>query len=291
MPGSNETNPLAEAFVAAGGDPGGRTTSMLERDLEAVAAEGLEGCPEAALGAEDFVRHIAGLGTLEGLRWGDLYLAHAALQGDAAAHAQFERDVIEPLTPALLGAGVAAGSVDDLKQQVRVKLLVSKPDRIAKLAVYGGRGSLRSWVRVVAIRDALAARNRRKPVVDEDAAIEQELGIARDPELGFLKQEYRDSFRRCFAAALDTLPPRERTLLRLQHVERLSLDQTAKVLNIHRATVARWNSRVRQALLNETRASLTAELGVEGVELDSIMRLIQSNLEVSLHRLLRAPSD
>lgn len=292
MPGSTDSaTPLADAFVDAGGDPAGRSPSVLDRALGALVEQARKGCPRAELTPEDFVRRIAGLGTLEGVRWSDLYLAEAALHGDAAAIEQFDRDVVEPLTPALLGAGIGTANVDDLKQRVRLKLLVAKPEREAKLAAYGGRGSLRSWVRVVAVRDALASRERRPVDIDEDGTIERELGIDRDPELGFLKQEYRGSFRRCFAAALEALPPRERTLLRLQHVERLSLDQTAKVLNVHRATVARWNTRVRETLLQRTRASLTEELGVEGGELDSIMRMIQSNLEVSLSRLLRMPGD
>ncbi len=55
---------------------------------------------------------------------------------------------------------------------------------------------------------------------------------------------------------------------------------------MHHATVARWIANARGLLLEGTRKVLSERLRVSGQELDSIMGLIESRLEVSIARVL-----
>jgi len=55
---------------------------------------------------------------------------------------------------------------------------------------------------------------------------------------------------------------------------------------VHRATAARWVAAAREALFEETRARVES-VGVAGNELTSIVRLVQSQIHLSLTRLLQ----
>ena len=51
--------------------------------------------------------------------------------------------------------------------------------------------------------------------------------------------------------------------------------------------VESWLQRARESLFHMTRAHLSAELGVSGAELESLVRLVRSQLDVSVCRILR----
>ena len=71
-------------------------------------------------------------------------------------------------------------------------------------------------------------------------------------------------------------------MLRYHLIDRLNIDQIAAIHDVHRATAARWLVRIRAQLEERTREELRRALGVSGAELDSIIRLIQSQLDLSI---------
>ena len=90
------------------------------------------------------------------------------------------------------------------------------------------------------------------------------------------------SFVRALTAAVEQLSERDRSVLRCHLVERMSIDRIGEVYSVHRATAARWLASIRERLFERTRENLTARLEIGTSEYDSIMRLIQSQLHVSL---------
>jgi RNA polymerase sigma-70 factor (ECF subfamily) len=56
---------------------------------------------------------------------------------------------------------------------------------------------------------------------------------------------------------------------------------------VHRATAARWLEGARDAILATTRARLMERLEISPSELESIIRLVLSRLEINLRPLLR----
>ena len=60
---------------------------------------------------------------------------------------------------------------------------------------------------------------------------------------------------------------------------------------MHRATAARWIIRVRQRLIEDTRARLLALLRVGDDELESVLRLIRSELDISIQGALATAGD
>ena len=244
-------------------------------DDEAFAAWLGERCPDAS--------------TLRELDAAALLLTHAVAQRVDGAVEAFVQTHGPDIDLALRRTSLRPDALDDARQVVLDKLL--SPDR-DKLRDYGGRGSLAHWVRAVAVRQAISLARKRGPmerVVAEPSTGDPDVGA--DPDLAFLKAHYRERFKRAFAAVLAELPAADRTLLRLRFVDGLTLDQLAKVRGVHRATGARHLARVRAVLIDAVRARLGAEAGLgSDSELDSALRLVESNLELSLPRLLGEPA-
>jgi RNA polymerase sigma-70 factor (ECF subfamily) len=217
----------------------------------------------------------------------DLYLACACARGDAGAFGVFDDRCLLPLDRVLFRLGIDAQGIDDVKQDIRGRVLVGdgKPPQITN---FSGRGDLRGWVRVMAVRWALQrrCRARREVPLDDDQLLQQLVGPGH-PELEYQKRVYRAEFQRAFSEALRALPDRERTLLRQHYVDALTVDELGSLYRVHRATAARLLVRARVLVLEATRDRMMAHLHVQSSDLDSIIRMIRSQLEISLRGLRR----
>lgn len=231
---------------------------------------------------------------LAGLDHAGLYLAHACVLGDPRALARFDARCIADLDAALRAAGVPAAQIVEAKQRVRHKLLVAGPEGPPRLAGYAGRGDLRGFVRVVAVREGigLLRQTARREAHEVPAADEQleRATVGEDPELLLIKETHRAVLREAFAEALAQLGGRDRTLLRMAVVDGLTVDQLGVAFSVHRATAARWLASVREGLFKSTRRELMARLHIDGREFESLIRVIQSRFEISVCEILRTPA-
>jgi RNA polymerase sigma-70 factor, ECF subfamily len=209
----------------------------------------------------------------------ELLLAFACARGNDAALRIVDRKYIarlDMLLPERYRADAA-----EVAQILRERLFVSEEGKQPRIAGYTGRGSLEGWFRVAAVRVALNLRRgrRREVPLDEDRALAERAGG--DLEIDDLKRRYRSEFRAAFAAALQAVAPRERTILRQHYLDGLKMEAIGTIHGVHRITVVRWMDRAREALGQETRRELAARIRVDRNELDSILRLIESQLDAS----------
>ena len=172
-----------------------------------------------------------------------------------------------------------------------IKLFVGTAGKQPAIASYRGDAKLSTWLQVVArrcARDVHRHDDARRVGDDRRRDIEVMLAsaIAGDDVPQALKASYLADFKRAFQQAFETLSTRERTMLRYELVDKLSRDQIGRVYGVSRATVGRWRRECRDKLYEQTRANFEAALRAGDDELDSVMRLIESQLEVSLSRLL-----
>jgi len=230
-------------------------------------------------GESDPVAAIARLSVAE------LILAQAALFGDSVAVAAIDGIVRHEAGAAVARLGGDPATAADVAQELLVKLVIP-PDGSGRLAAYAGYGSLRSWIRVAATRTAISLRRTTKPSDGDDALLAFP-DDAEDPSLAFLKASYRAAFKRAFAEALAGLAPRERTLLRLQVIDQLTLDNIGRFYQVSRATAGRWLADARKRLVADTRRRLVGALGLDDTELTELMTLLASNLYATLPQLLR----
>jgi len=214
---------------------------------------------------------------------GDLYLAYACARGETRAIVAFEAQCLPVVGPALAKLGASADAIDEVKQALRERFLVGRADKAPAIAGYQGLGSLVAWVRVSAIREyyGVVAKQQRHGHADDDLELVDH-SPAGNPEMGFLKREYREDFREALAVALATLSPKQRTILRQHYLDGLQVDQLARLYKVHRVTLSRWLAKTREAVIVETRRALMDRLQVDRAEFESILRLIRSQLDVSL---------
>ncbi len=112
--------------------------------------------------------------------------------------------------------------------------------------------------------------------------------LAQDPELAHLRESHGAQVKAALERAADGIQPELRDLLRYSLVERLSIDQIALIVDVHRSTVARRITKARAALIAGTRTELGKQLGLDSMQLTSLMRLVDTRLNLSLSRVLAA---
>jgi RNA polymerase sigma-70 factor (ECF subfamily) len=221
----------------------------------------------------------------------DVALARGCAEGDRDAIAAFDRDLTPVIERAVDAVGATAAERADVCQIVRARLLVAAPGRAPRIASYQGNGSLKSWVRVVATREAARlVRRERREVAAEDDELAELLTADASPELAYLKRLYRAELAAAFREAVERLDDRARLLLRQHGLDGLSIDRLAAFHGVHRATAARWVQDARVEVLKGTRKILAERLRLHADEIDSVMRLVESRLDFSLPPALRNAS-
>ena len=271
---------LVDSFIQRfqGDPPADR--ERLEADLRAAVARAREANPGLALDEAEFVAHLAakvsdpsGLATL---RVEDLWLACAASQGDAPA-AERVSELVSAARPALARFRRDRSFEDEVLQRVRERVLAGKPARIGD---YGGRGDLGRFLRAVALRIAIDLTRGAGREVSDDDALERRAIPADDPELAHMRQHYATEFRAAMREALAALEPSARNALRLYYVDGLTLEDLGSYYGVVPSTVWRRLGSARKSVLEETRRILRERLHVGETELESVLRLIESRLEL-----------
>jgi RNA polymerase sigma-70 factor (ECF subfamily) len=225
---------------------------------------------------------------LKGLRAGDLLLAFACSVGNDAALRRFEADVIPALVAPLKRMRLSPHQQEEVEQIIRHRLFVAPEGKSPKILAYAGRGPLTAWLRIVGVREALALINKAKK---EPGVFEEDVWAALpspgdDLEIDYLKKRHRDQFKQAFRDASKNLDSRQRLLLRHSFLDGLTMDEIARIFGVHRKTISRWLAAARQQLLSETRKLLQERLAVDRWELDSLLRQLDSQLEISIPSVL-----
>lgn len=246
--------------------------------IQATLAVARAGLPEIAFDEGSFSEFLAARPGAQPAHGADLLLVYLWVQGDRTAQQRLDAEYLSQLPLVVAAVDANPAFVADVVQELKTKLYVEK-----RLAQYAGRGALGAWLRRAALN---TASTLRRPLRPEQALDPMSDEVAPDPELTFLKQHYREDFRGAFIDALRSLSPRERTVLRLNSLSGVSIDELGNMYHVHRATAARWVQRARTTIVERTREALVARLKLSPEELDELLVLMRSQLDVSLRRYL-----
>jgi len=235
----------------------------------------------------DYSQHVRRLNTsAEGLeRYGsDLYLALGCGMGDTLALRALQDTHFPALEALLARSDFDKNQIEDTLQQTMLHLCAGETPR---MLTYAGRASLATWLSVTTLRMALNTWPRKSPV-ELPVALDGLVADGRTPELQVLIENARPAFQVALESAISALPERNKTLLRLCFLDRLSIDAIGDLYGVHRATAARWISDVRQTILHDIQLKLCQELRLSTSEFDSLAFLIRSQLQLSLIRVFGA---
>jgi RNA polymerase sigma-70 factor (ECF subfamily) len=269
----------------------------VEPTLESWLTQGRAAWPEVELPPETFLPFVAervlraGVTDLAALHASDLYIACACSAGDERAIAALEARYFPAVDAAIRRMHIAV-STEEVRQELRIRLLVAADGATPRIDQYNGRGDLQSWLRVSATRAALRLARRRGPEAHSDAERLSDLA-ARDiePELRHTHAKVQPIFREAFAAALAALSDRQRTLLSHHYVDELSSERIGAIYGVHRATAQRWVAQAREDLVTGLRERIAQALGSDIDDADSVLRYIKSHLKITLSRLLAVAKE
>jgi RNA polymerase sigma-70 factor, ECF subfamily len=259
-------------------------------DVEAAIADALRRCraawPTIAVPATFAATLSAEAAELATLHVTDLYLAHACVAGSSEAIAAFEQTYGAVIDDAVRALGLEEPAIADVAQEVRTHLLVAPPGGQPKLAAYPGRSTLHNWVRTLAARRAASASHRPVDVVDDGELDARVLADLPNAEQQHFRATYRMELKQAFESALATLTPQQRNLLRHRYVDELTVEAIGALYGVHKATASRWIDEARGSLAKRTRNAFVQRTRVTPSELQSIVHLLESHVELSLRRVL-----
>lgn len=278
--------PLSSAFARGAGST---AEPDVEHALEGLVARAAAAWPDVQIEATVFAEFLGKRiepDTIPEARAEDLWIACASATGDPKALAVVESRYLPDIDGALGKMGLKSDRIAEVKQGLRRLLFVGDGESPPRIGDYKGSGDLRAWMRVTAMRAALKLIRKD----GRERSLDDELLEAKapndDPELAYMKATYRAAFKTAFQEALESLDSRERTLLKQQIVDGLGIDELGALYDVHRATAARWVAAAREKLLARTRRAFMLNARISSDECESIMRLVRSQLDVSLHRRL-----
>lgn len=296
------SSPLAHAFGVAceatfGPDDAVRWLAVpdLEARLGELLGTARAAWPGVSIEDEAFLRYLAehlepdaDTADLLRLRIGDLFVACGCAAGDPASIRALESHCLLETRGALQRMRLTDAVIEDALQNVRRVVFAGDEVAPARIREYAGQGDIRGWLRVTAVRAALKVvrKGKREVLTPDDANVFTERTAGTDPELLYIKAKYRKEFAVVFQAALDSLEERDRTILKQHVIDELSIDEIGALYQVHRATAARWLAKAREDLLGRTREKFMKHARVSREECESILRLVQSQLDATIRRRL-----
>ena len=288
----SSTSTLVEALAAGLACAPDELSGELGPRLEALVASARAAWPDVEVSPAAFATHLgrqlAGAGelvtALDRIRGADVWLAYACALGEPRALRALEQRHLPAAARAVARFGDPHGFVADAIQELRERLLVGTPPRIA---TYTGTGSLESWIKVAAVRVAINLRNKEKLRSGEPEEVAQDsLAGVRDPELDYIKSQYRGDFASALRESFSDLTADERAMMRFYLIDKLNIAEIGSLFGLSRATIGRRIVDAREKVLEGTKRRLKERLDIATVELDSLIAALQSQVDVSLSQVL-----
>jgi len=272
-----------------------RARAGIEEHLGQLLVKALAQRPTLSLDARGFVEHWATHlshcrtpeSEFDRLHLGDLCVAFGCGHGDTEALRLFQVEFVPIAVSTIRGVDSSDAFVEEVTQQLLERILVAAPGQ-PRILEYAGRGSLEHWLRAAALRLSLNARRSARRAPDQ-LAVDSQLEVAAptaDLQFDILQARYGPDFGAALKEAMRELSSQERSLLRLHFLDGLSFNQIGAVYQVNKSTISRRMSHARETLLAKTRERLELRFNLGGLELDSLMRMLGPELQMSLTSVL-----
>jgi RNA polymerase sigma-70 factor, ECF subfamily len=265
--------------------------AALEAALAAAVASATTAWPTLRIDARTFVAYLAArVGdvarpqkALAEMRVADLYLACACLMRVPGAVALLDREARPMISEYLARLEVDPETEAEVVQSLFVRLLVPDPQRPSSLADYEGRSTLGKWLGVSAQRVVLNGRradDARSRLIARLA--EQPVPPVRAAEDSLLRERHKKTLEAAIAEAVAALPKRDRIFMKMHVVSRVPIAKIARMFLVDPRTISRQLARAHRAVWAHVRKRLGSALRLSPPEVDSFVRGLQSQLDISL---------
>ncbi len=231
--------------------------------------------------ASEWAPAVRGVGASE------MLLAAALTEGDTAALRIFEATLMPEVDRAVRRLALSPDELVELRQRVRVKILVPEPPQPARIEQFRGRGSLAGWVRTVATRVALNERRDARP---HDPIEELEILVPAARRVRPKTPQQHAELTGLLRAAFRELSQRDRVLLRFRYLDGMRAAALAKVYGVHESTMSRWLAGARDGLQHTFASKARAQLQ-DRDRVEELLSVIKSRLEWTLQGVFDSSVD
>jgi RNA polymerase sigma-70 factor (ECF subfamily) len=211
----------------------------------------------------------------------DLYLASACHLNIAGALRAFRERYFQIVKLSVKSFDDSDNFAEEVYQRLSETLFVGQGGGTGKISRYSGDGALAGFVSTTARRIALRLSASAARFQGEEALMQQFSEI-REQETTILKMQHREIFNRALSIALRQLPRRERLILRMNLIERVSTTRIAAMYKVSQPTVSRWIQRTAQTIFATVKDLVCDELAIDTRELDSLLLLVRSQIEITI---------
>jgi RNA polymerase sigma-70 factor (ECF subfamily) len=232
------------------------------------------------------------LDTLTAAVAADLFLAFACFAKVPSAIQLFQATYDAILVGTARRLDSSGALADELRQRVSEQLFVGTGRGGPKIGEYRGRGPLSAWFRTCAKRAALRlVQVSNREVLMTREALADEISDVCDQELSLLKEHYGELFRQELVLALNELPARDRMLLQLHLVAGVSTTRIAKMYHLNQSSISRQLQRAAATIFSLVKERIHVRLGVGTAELESLLDLARSHIELTLSTMDEALAE
>jgi RNA polymerase sigma-70 factor, ECF subfamily len=204
----------------------------------------------------------------------DFYLSAACMNAHALAHEALEAHYFPMLRHVVRATVMDAAAVDDILQNVRVRLLAGAAP---KIGTYRGNGPLSGWLRRVTTHAASDHCRAKK----SERRRQRLLFLAQPSHAGddaesaarrIAVDEHERECEQAWSKAMRCVDSADLVLLHDRFARGMSIDALSPIYCVHRATIARRVHRAVQRVRRIVRNSLaTQHRGLGPHELDAMM--------------------
>lgn len=213
----------------------------------------------------------------------DEYLRIACLARAAGAVETLELQFIVPLRATLVRRCGDPQLVDEALQTLRQKLLLGESPR---LQTYQSTGHLRAWLQVVGVRVCQDLARQRGARWARESALRDDWPVnSTAVDVAAEREELDALFVEALREVIRGLPARERYALRMHVLAGWNVSQIGEALSIHRASAARWIVAAKEKINENVRALLAERLDLDKGELERVLNLFSTKLDIRLSRL------
>lgn len=213
---------------------------------------------------------------------GDVAVAIGCARHDLAAIQVLETYLQRAVKRAARGRRASADHCSEVLQRLRHLLLVDEPGRVAAARSFAGRGSLLAYASVAAARELVRIlKHEGRHVSTPPELMASLLPFHVDPVVDALRERYRDDVAAAFSEAFGLLEPDSRQILSLR-LQGMSHADLARVYAISKATAHRRVVEAQTELADRVKDALSARLGIPRDGVASIVRMVRSQIALSL---------
>jgi RNA polymerase sigma-70 factor (ECF subfamily) len=270
---------IRELWVRAEAARSGLSTVEFASVLSALGAKVNHGLPPGI--SANFKQK---LDFFRSLHLSELALAHACALGLEAAWEQFFQLYRVALVRAAVGITGSASLGEELADALYAELYGLREregERRSPLASYSGRGSLLSWLRTTLVqryRDHYRRTRREAPIDDLDCPA---------PTVAASALENLAVLTEGLAQTIHGLGAEDRFLLAAYFLDRQTLLQIARTLNVHEATISRRIKRLTAELHNRLLEQLHRR-GLSKAAAEEALGTDPRDIEINLRLLLQS---